>query len=100
MNDIPRLSAKEAMILKMLISSKKALYGLEMVKISEGKLKIGTIYVTLSRMEEKGYLNSQKENKELGLRGLPRRVYKPTGLGERAFNFLEISLTRWNEVNI
>ncbi len=91
MNNIPRLSVKEAIILKMLINSTKPLYGLEMVNMSEGKLKSGTIYVTLNFMEDKGYISSKMEDKNPSLRGFPRRVYKPTGLGERVSNFLEMS---------
>ncbi len=100
MNEVPRLSAKESIILKLLINNPTALYGLEMVKMSEGELKSGTIYVTLNRMEEKGYLSSKKDAQELGQRGLPRRIYKPTGLGERAYNAFEMSLAHWNEVKI
>jgi DNA-binding PadR family transcriptional regulator len=31
------------------------LYGLQLVAASRGRLKRGTVYVTLRRMEEKGY---------------------------------------------
>ena len=32
------------------------MYGLELVTESEGALKRGTVYVTLGRLEEKGYV--------------------------------------------
>ncbi len=56
----PRLpSAKELIILDML-AGKKEMYGLEMVQASGGKLARGTIYVTLMRMDDKGYVTSRQ----------------------------------------
>jgi PadR family transcriptional regulator PadR len=79
--DFPRLSRKEAEVLRLLITNGE-MYGLEMVNNSP-ELKRGTIYVTLSRMEEKGYVSSRKEDVQPG-DGPPRRCYVATGLGERA----------------
>ena len=59
------------------------MFGLHMVAASGGALKRGTIYVTLSRMEAKGYVESEQEPSQLGAIGLPRRIYRPTALGER-----------------
>jgi DNA-binding PadR family transcriptional regulator len=50
-----------------------------MVKKSEGKLKLGTIYVTLSRLEDKGFAISRKEIEPTLV--VPRRLYKITGNG-------------------
>lgn len=80
--DIPRLSAKEAEILSLLISHGE-MYGLELVKASQ-ELKRGTIYVMLSRMAEKGYVESRQEELPEGS-GPPKRLYRATGLGARAF---------------
>jgi len=55
------------------------MFGLLLVVRSEGRLKRGTIYVTLGRMQEKGYLQSRQEPLPPGAIGLPRRLYKPTG---------------------
>ena len=85
MNDIPRLSPKETEILQLLVGRGEA-YGLEMVKASEGRLKRGTIYVTLNRMEEKGYVESRKAPVKEGQQGPPRRLYKATGHGARVLN--------------
>ena len=41
----------------------------------------GTVYVTLNRMEDKGYVESWQEDRATGAVGLPRRLYKVTGLG-------------------
>lgn len=83
---IPSLSSKEFIILDLLISkSKREKYGLELVSMSEGRLKRGTVYVTLSRMEDKGYVQSRPENPDPTASGLPRRLYRVTGLGETVF---------------
>jgi DNA-binding PadR family transcriptional regulator len=76
------LSAKESLILELL-SSTGPMFGLQLVADSGGALKRGTVYVTLGRMEEKGYVESEQEAPRPGAIGLPRRIYRPTALGER-----------------
>ena len=79
------LSHTEYQIMQMLIGSTgKEMYGLEMVEKSDGKLKKGTIYVLLGRLEEKGFVRGRAEQLEGS--AIPRRLYKPTGLGERVFD--------------
>ncbi|MCI0662208.1 MAG: PadR family transcriptional regulator [Acidobacteria bacterium] len=88
---IPPLSRKEAIILEMLIDSGgRELFGLEMVEASKGDLKRGTIYVTLQRMEEKGYIESRTEVRQQPEIGIPRRLYKVTGCGERVYNAYQL----------
>lgn len=82
---LPTLSRKEALILEMLISRGRELFGLEMVEASEGSLKRGTIYVTLQRMQEKGFIDSKPEPRAAPEIGIPRRMYWATGAGERVF---------------
>ena len=60
------------------------MFGLQLVEASDGRLKRGTVYVTLGLLEQKGYVESEQETPAPGAIGLPRRVYRPTGLGERA----------------
>jgi PadR family transcriptional regulator, regulatory protein PadR len=80
-NAAPRLpSGKELIVLEML-AVKREMYGLEMVKASN-RLARGTVYVLLSRMEDKGYVTS-RQVKEENLSGMPKRVYSITGLGQR-----------------
>ena len=81
---IPRLSAKEALILDLLRSSER--YGLELVTASDGALKRGTVYVTLGRMEDKGYITSRLTEAPPEAGGLPRRVYTPTPLGRQVLD--------------
>lgn len=80
---LPTVSRKEALILELLAAAGDR-YGLELVEASEGRLKRGTVYVTLSRMEDKGYVTSTQETKGPGSIGLPRRLYRLTALGRRA----------------
>jgi len=66
-------------VLDLLESSER--YGLELVDASEGRLKRGSIYVTLGRMETKGFVASRQEDRAPGAIGLPRRLYRPTAYG-------------------
>ena len=79
---IPTLPPKEALILELLVR-KGELYGLELVAASKGRLKRGTVYVTLGRMEEKGYVTSRLQDAPPDAGGLPRRLYQVTPLGRR-----------------
>ena len=78
----PSLPGKERLILEMLISEGPQ-FGLQLVKLSDGALKRGTVYATLARMEAKGYVESEQEELPAGAIGLPRRVFRPTPLGKR-----------------
>jgi DNA-binding PadR family transcriptional regulator len=81
-DDSITLPGKERLILDLL-ASVGPMYGLQLVEHSEGVLKRGTVYVTLGRMEAKGLVESQQEPVPPGGIGLPRRIYRPTVLGER-----------------
>ena len=87
-SEIPGLSRKEMVIMKLLVSSGRDMYGLQFVDESSGVLKRGTIYVTLGRLEDKGYVTSRREPPRDGV-SIPRRLYKVTGLGARVFHALE-----------
>jgi DNA-binding PadR family transcriptional regulator len=76
------LPKKELTILELLVA-KGPMYGLQLVEHSGGALKRGTVYVTLRRMESKGLVTSEQEARQPGAIGLPRRIYRPTPLGER-----------------
>ena len=83
-SEFPKLSRKEFKILELLIA-KGELFGLEMVTSSEGELKRGTIYVTLQRMGDKGYVESREEPRQMPEIGIPRRKYWATGLGQKVY---------------
>ena len=76
------LSEKESLILELL-SQGDQMYGLQLVAASKRRLKRGTVYVTLGRMEEKGYITSHLEDAPSNAGGLPRRIYRPPALGRR-----------------
>ena len=82
MSELPRFSATERLIVELLAEHEE-LFGLRMVELSDGRLKRGTVYVTLGRMHEKGYLESRQEPLPEGAIGLPRRLYRPTGFAMR-----------------
>jgi PadR family transcriptional regulator, regulatory protein PadR len=76
----PTLSAKEHLVLEMLVANGPS-YGLQLVTGSKGQLKRGTVYVTLGRMEEKGYVESEPDPEAADHLVLPRRIYRPSGYG-------------------
>src|ERR1041385_2958435 len=79
---IPTLSPKETLILEVLCE-RGDMYGLQLVASSKRRLKRGTVYVTLGRMEDKGYISSRLEDAPEEAGGLPRRMYSPTAHGRR-----------------
>ena len=89
MIELPR--GKERLIIELLYEHNE-LYGLELVKASGGALKRGTVYVSLSRLEDKGLIKARTKAPPSDRGGPPRRVYSLTGLGEKsALAYLE-----WN----
>ena len=87
----PRLSAKETLILDLL-TRRGEQYGLQLVAASKGRLKRGTVYVTLGRMEDKGYVTSHAEEAPEGAGGLPRRLYEATPYGLRVLEAWTVML--------
>jgi DNA-binding PadR family transcriptional regulator len=79
----------EMAVLNMLQSERDGLYGLEIVKASNGKLKRGSIYVVLSRLQDKGFV-SAKVRRDAGHAGLPRPRYKLTPVGERVVKHADL----------
>ena len=84
---VAALPRKERLILEFLASD-GPMYGLQLVDRSDGALKRGTVYVTLGRMEAKGLVESEQEPVPPGGIGLPRRIYRPTALGQRMLRAL------------
>jgi len=87
----PFATKTELKVLELLQGS-EGMYGLEMVRASGGKLKRGTAYVTLGRLEERGLVKSRliKQNNP----GLPRPLYTLTEAGKR---MLEASRVAFNQ---
>jgi DNA-binding PadR family transcriptional regulator len=77
---IPSISATESLILDLLGARER--FGLELVDASDGRVKRGSVYVTLGRMEAKGFVESRQEtSRPAGAIGLPRRLYRATPYG-------------------
>lgn len=88
--ELPSLSHKEALILELLVGGGREFYGLELVNASDGKLKRGTIYVTLQRLQEKGLVDSRQEARTAPEIGIPRRLYSITGYGQRVLSAYQL----------
>lgn len=78
---LPSMSRTESLVMELLRGSER--YGLELVEASGGALKRGSVYVTLARMEEKGFIESRQEERAPGASGLPRRLYRTTPYGAK-----------------
>jgi PadR family transcriptional regulator, regulatory protein PadR len=76
---LPSISPTESLILDLLEPAER--FGLELVETSGGRLKRGSIYVTLGRMQDKGFVESRQEERAPGAIGLPRRLYRATAYG-------------------
>lgn len=96
MTDVPHLSRKERLILGMLIG-RGEMYGLELVKESDGELKRGTVYVTLGRMADKGYVESRQADPPYGAGDLPRRIFRATGYGSSIYHAWELASAKFAE---
>ncbi|HYP49347.1 MAG TPA: helix-turn-helix transcriptional regulator [Pyrinomonadaceae bacterium] len=87
------LSKTEALILQIMSENGfREMYGLELLKHSNGGIKRGPIYTTLQRMEDKGFVTSRQEEKPDDVSGIPRRLYEITGIGERAIQAFELMI--------
>lgn len=90
----PTVSHGEAVVLSLLVP-RGMMYGLELVAASH--LSEGSIYVTLGRMAKKGLIELAEEQRPEGVRGMPRKLYRATQLGEavaKGREFTEAYLSR------
>src|SRR5215218_6398209 len=85
---LPSMSATESLIVELLRVRQH--YGLELVDASGGRLKRGSIYVTLARMETKGFVESWQEERAPGAIGLPRRLYRATPYGLKVHDAYQV----------
>jgi DNA-binding PadR family transcriptional regulator len=82
-------SGRELEVLRLLQSAGKGMYGMELVEKSRGLVDRTTVYVYLSRLEDKGFVDvtRPKTGKHPGMQ---RPIYKINGLGVRAIDAAEI----------
>lgn len=79
--EVMTLNSSEREILRILNDDRyRWMYGLEIIEASNGKLKRGTIYVSLDRLEDKGFVRSRLETDQENRdpRKRKRRLYKIT----------------------
>lgn len=91
---LPSMSRTESLVMELLHGRER--YGLELVDASNGTLKRGSVYVTLARMEEKGFVESRQDDSPTGASGPPRRLYRATAYGRKvhgAFAMLRHALS-------
>ncbi len=81
---IPRLARTERFILNRLSHGDE--FALRLADRSGGALKRGTVYITLQRMESKGYVESKLECPTEGEMRRPRRWYRPSAYGRQVLN--------------
>lgn len=74
------LSRNQAVALSLLTET-TGRYGLELVRASGGRLKRGAVYVTLTHLEDLGFVTSTEGP---GKAELPRRLYTLTEAGGQA----------------
>jgi DNA-binding PadR family transcriptional regulator len=82
---IPRLASTERLILSRLTQHGQE-FALRLADRSGGALKRGTVYITLQRMESKGYVESRLEAQPERAMGRPRRWYRPSEYGRQVLN--------------
>lgn len=96
MNDMKMPSQREAAILSILINGER--YGREIRSEYEERtnrrLPLGALYVTLSRMEDSGLVESRMGESVHERGGNRRKYFKMTGLGERALAAFENDVIR------
>ena len=74
-----------------LLAEHGELYGLQLVGLSDNALKRGTIYVTLARMQDKGFVRVLRDKHASEHAGMPRPRYKITAQGERSLRAYQLA---------
>jgi DNA-binding PadR family transcriptional regulator len=87
---IPRLASTERLILSRLTQHGQE-FALRLADRSGGALKRGTVYITLQRMESKGYVESRLEAQPERAMGRPRRWYRPSEYGRQVLNAWKVA---------
>jgi DNA-binding PadR family transcriptional regulator len=77
------ISPTEALILSLLAARRDGAFGSELVQVSAGKLKRGSVYALLGKLQKAGLLISSEEP-PTDTYALPRTRYKITGAGVKA----------------
>ena len=79
----------EMVVMRILQDAPKGLYGLQIVAESDKAISRGSIYVLLSRLQEKGYVKSRRPQSDPDYPGLPRPIYTLSAEGSRVLAFAD-----------
>ncbi|MBS0417035.1 MAG: helix-turn-helix transcriptional regulator [Proteobacteria bacterium] len=79
----------EMVVMRILQGKPGGAYGLEIVAASNERVKRGSVYVLLGRLEEKGFVRVLKTRPEPGYDGPPRPQYQLTAEGTRVMTAAE-----------
>ena len=77
------ITPTEALILSLLANKAVGAYGSELIHLSNGKLKRGSVYSLLGRLEKSNFVESSEEA-ATDEYALPRTRYRITAQGSRA----------------
>lgn len=77
------ITTTEALILSLLVVKPRGAYASELLHASDGKLKRGSVYTLLSRLEKAGLVTATEEPPEATY-ALPRTSYRITAQGIQA----------------
>ena len=78
------ITPTESLILALLIARPTGAYGSDLLDLSGGRLKRGSVYTLLGRLEEQGLVKTKDDPKTPGF-ALARSVYQVTAQGQKAF---------------
>ena len=97
------ITSTEALILGLLADKARGAFGSELIHMSGGKLKRGSVYALLGRLEKSGFVESAQEL-ATDEYALPRTRYRITAVGGLAriefADWLGMSITQKNGVTV
>jgi DNA-binding PadR family transcriptional regulator len=73
----------EMVVMQILQDSPEGLYGLQIVAASKGAISRTSVYVLLSRLQDKGFVKAKRPEKDPEYPGMSRPVYRLTAPGMR-----------------
>src|SRR5258708_24907769 len=76
----------EMNVLRVLQGAPQGLYGLQIVSASDGEVGRSSVYVLLSRLQDKGFVKAKRPASDPDYPGLPRPIYSLTAEGARVLS--------------
>lgn len=79
------ISPTEALVLSLLVARPRGAFASELLQQSDGRLKRGSVYTLLTRLEASGLVTATEQPPQ-DTYALPRTSYRITGAGVKARN--------------